>query len=934
MDQHIINLISILKSDSTEKINDATQQLDEILLKPENFHFYPEILKTNDNTYVQNFILLSLGRFIIKNRIEEDFILPLIEVLVNIIQNDSNFRTCCHSCKAISRICIYQSFFEIDDIINLFLQNKKFVHFGFLILEDCYLSLSDPDSISQQLLNLFKEQVVSSDKNVQEISVSFFIRFIFDISDESILILDDPSLFGLICTSLVTSIQKNTISSVENYVDILYNFLNKRFEFIKKYSNVFFELAFSCISDESVPIDIRAAVHRIFEQVDFIPDELLTQIIPLSIQMSCELCSEENLDNKYDYKFNSDFFIKALDHDIFRNNSESFENFISLIQNLSNSEDLNFLQVSIYLLDLVVSCYSQYIGQIKEFIIQTIQFGFNQSNENIVYITFELINDVMDEKSYILKPIYNHIITFFLEHESNKNVTAFSNFCLFLYYLPEQPSNIGDIIEFSTKSYQDHEPNIRYSSIECLKNAICFYRPQEENEFSLIHLDLMMQDQENITIVLELIKELIKVFPNAIKSIIQDIFNLIEQSLQNNNYEIDSVISSLLWQLIEYYPNTMNDFTEQIQAVISFIYEFIYINSSYDENSDNKNDKDYYEQARGNHLLLVTSSYKYYDANEEMMMKIFEELLNNEQNLNADKAIINIADKIDSNSFLSKFNYLGSSAISEIILAKGTGDSSAKISEHILSEFMSEDDFPDSVFILISAFVNDKQKVSEPILEVIQKIAEDKDFVHQGWAILSLVYITHFNEDKESISELLQSILKIIDIDDLDQKLLLFISINAILMNYGNEIQLPTEIQNVAQEFFDDQFSNNRMKNECILTLLLSNQQIDLGKAKSLLSSLSIEDMPSNSFLLLQSVKAFATIITHLFSENSETFSDAMASITLFAVTLEPYIWIKIDEDVRNIMKQFLSGLSEEWILNYLRQNEQKMNLLKKNVNI
>lgn len=933
MDQYIIQLITDLYSNSTERNTDAAQELDEILLNPENFQFYLEILKSNENVYIRKFILISINRYIdVNNKVDSQYIVPLIEILVNIIQNDSDFRSRYHACEDISKFCNSQMFFELNEIIDLFLQNEELIPFAFIILKDSYLCLADYDSYDQKLIELFKEYVTSPNDEIQEITISFFRHYIFDIDNESIL--DDPSLFEVICKTLFSSIQENKESSVEWLKNLIYDFLDDHFEFITKYNNNFFDLAFECINDESIPIAIRAAVHQIFEKVDFIPEELLSQIMPISIKMSCELCSEENFNDKYDYSFNSEFFINALNQDNF-NNNESFEFFISLIQNLSSSEDLCSIQASIYLLDLMVTCYSQFIGQIKEFIIQTIQFGLSQSNESIINITFELMNDVMDEKSYILKPIYNDIIRFFLDHEPNKYMAIFSNFCLFLLHMPEAPSNLGEIIEFSTKSFQDNGQYVRYFSIYCLNEAIRYYRPQNETEFSLLHLDVMMTDQENIAKVFELIKNLVNVFPISIKSIIQDIFTVIEQSFQDNYYELDSAISSLLCNLIEYFPDTMNNFSEQIQAVISFINEFLYTNTKHDSQSINENDIQHREEAIGSHLLLVASTFKFFDANEDMMMSIIQKLVNIEQNAYVDIAVKMISDKVDSNYFLSSAKYLGSSAMAEIILAKGAGNSSNEIRDHILSEFLTGPCFEDSVFTLINAFLMDGQKLSEPIIEEIQKNAENRDFIHQGWAILSLVYVAHSNDDKEAITNLLQNILSIINIDDLEQKLLLITAINVILIYYRDEIQFPEEISTIAQEFLDDQYATNYMKNQCILTLLLSNPQIDIDFAQRLFTILSFDDMSeSSSFMLSQYIKELSVVITQYYIDNNETFSEVMTNLSFFAITLDSYIWIQIKEEVRCVMKQLLSNYSEEWIFNYLRQNEQKMNLFKKNIAI
>lgn len=956
---HIVQLIKDLRSGSSERINAATEELDDQLLNPENFQFLFEILKMQEDAYIQKFILISIRRFIsVINKIEEQFVPPLVEMLINIIQSDQDFESRFHACKLISQLCKYQMFLDLDAIINLFLQDENLIPFTFCILEDSYLNLSDPSIYDEKLIELFKAYIQSSNPDDQKNATSFFSKYIYNVDDDSIL--DDPSLFEIIYRALISSIQAANPNSVRYLTNLICSFLDITFSFVKpKYSNTFIELAFECISDESIPVVIRAIVHQIFEKIDFVPDEIILQIIPISIQMSCEMCLEENLVEQDDYQFNDIFFDKVMNHDNFRDNMESFESFISLIQNVSDSDDPCFIQVSIYILDLIISSYSQFIDQINNFLIQVIQIGLNQPHESIVSITFTLINRVMKFKPYILKPTFNDIIRFFLDQDPSQYNFIFSELSFFLFYMPELPSNLEELIEFSTKSFQVHDPSVRYYSIECLKNAICFYRPQDESEFPLLHLELFMKDMENITVVFELITTLIKVYPACIKSIIPDIFALIEQSLQDNSYELFTNISSILYNLIEYFPDTMNDFVEQIQTVVSLIYDFFYNNGDNNMNDEeNESDKDLLIEQRlsaiGHHLILIASTYKFYNMNEEMLMSILEELLNNESNAYANIAVKMVASKIDSDYFLSKVP-LDSSTMAHIIMLRGTGNSSSEINQHILSIFLQndapDDDDPENplkfdddafggppifdndVFILINTFLNDGQKLLEPIVEQIQKYAEAKDFVHQGWAILSLAYITHFNGNEEEIASLIQNILSIININDLSQKILLIQAINLILIYHREEIQFPAEIIGIAQEFLEDPCATTEMKNECISTILIFNSQIDPDHAQSLFSDLSLDALTDNySLVFLESIKELATIAAQFYIADNDRFAEAIIKITFFAATSEANIWVQIKEEVRDLMKQLLSCLSEEDIISYLRQNEQKINLLKTNV--
>ena len=59
-----------------------------------------------------------------------------------------------------------------------------------------------------------------------------------------------------------------------------------------------------------------------------------------------------------------------------------------------------------------------------------------------------------------------------------------------------------------------------------------------------------------------------------------------------------------------------------------------------------------------------------------------------------------------------------------------------------------------------------------------------------------------------------------------------------------------------------------------------------------------------------------------------------MIKITLYATTSETYAWLQIRSEVRNFMKQFMSNFSEEWLINSLRHNENKMIIFQKNINI
>ncbi|KAK8894245.1 hypothetical protein M9Y10_022679 [Tritrichomonas musculus] len=935
MEQHIIQLIEDLNSTSPEKNNAAAQELFQIFPEPMHFPCFLQLLRTNENSYTRKFVLILIGRFIstIYN-VDNQYILPLIETLINIIQNDPDFESRFHSCKVIAKLSNNRILHNLDDIIDIFLQDENLIPFVFFILEDAYSSLNNFEKYDKRLIELFEIYISSPDLENQKIAKSFFLKFIPNIDDSSLL--DDPNFIDIICKSLITSIQQNNIKSTEYLTDVACIFLDlisdPNFAFINKYSNILIELAFNCINDNSIPILIRVVVHQIFEKIDFIPLEKIFQIISLSIKMSCEMCSDENIDSQYDYRFNYDFFCNVLCDEKFKSNGDSFNFFFSFIQNLLNSNNINFIQVSIYLFDVIIDCYSHLIDIIKDPLIQTIQIGLNQPSESIIDDTFELVNKVMKKRSYTLTPLYNNIITYFMTHEPLKYNFVFSAFCSFLENLPESPPNLNEIINFCTKSYQIHDSRIRYFSICCLQNALYYYRPQDESGFSLIPIDLMLKDEENITAVFEMIGNLIKAFPINIKSMIQNIINIINQTLQNNYYELDKQICFLIRKLIEYYPSTMNNFVEQIQSIISFVYSFVYENNQVDW--ENPEETEMFFDTQGQHLLLVASTYKFYGINYEMLMRIFDELIYIESNDYANIAVQTIAEKIDTQFFLAK-TQIDSLAIAKIIMINGVGNASDEILQHILSTISKSEEFNDDVFILINMFLNCGQNLRKPIIEEIQKRSVKQDFIHQGWALLSLAYIAHFNNDQNEIFNLLQYILQIINTNDLNQKILLIRAINVILIYHQSQIQIPNEIAQVAQNFFNDSSATSDMKNECILTLLLLNPQLDVNYAQNLLSNLSLDiQSETTSFLFLESIKQFSSIIVQYYANNKEAFEDSMIKITLYATTSETYAWLQIRSEVRNFMKQFMSNFSEEWLINSLRHNENKMIIFQKNINI
>ena len=219
MEQHIIQLIEDLNSTSPEKNNAAAQELFQIFPEPMHFPCFLQLLRTNENSYTRKFVLILIGRFIstIYN-VDNQYILPLIETLINIIQNDPDFESRYHSCKVIAKLSNNRILHNLDDIIDIFLQDENLIPFVFFILEDAYSSLNNFEKYDKRLIELFEIYISSPDLENQKIAKSFFLKFIPNIDDSSLL--DDPNFIDIICKSLITSIQQNNIKSTEYLTDV------------------------------------------------------------------------------------------------------------------------------------------------------------------------------------------------------------------------------------------------------------------------------------------------------------------------------------------------------------------------------------------------------------------------------------------------------------------------------------------------------------------------------------------------------------------------------------------------------------------------------------------------------------------------------------------------------------------------------------------
>ncbi|OHT08236.1 hypothetical protein TRFO_23314 [Tritrichomonas foetus] len=918
--EQILQLIQSFSSNIPEQINAANAALLQVNSNPEYFIIYCNFLENSQQPLVIQHSLTAIYRYFMQFPIHSfsQFIPRLKELLFRLIQSPNPIQTKLFACDIVSKLSDSQMAPELSGFISQCIQTPELLICAFRLLKESYLSLPNYEEIVSDLLNLFIQSLNSQNEEIILSANSFFEKFMFNIDNEEDL--DNPALFSALSGALIQSIQQNKANIVTSIIKIVTSFFDPYFVFFKdKYSQQFFQFAYEAIPNSEISPEIRVILHQIFE--DGIKSEMLPDIfsaVKISITLSLELCSQERsgLIDESLY-FNSSFFndITTLDPSI-----DCFNFFIDLVNTLISQNNPVSIQIAIITLSSVIENFGQFLYTIRELLTQFIQNGLGQPDKLINLATNTLICTIAITDFNILRPISDNIVSWILQHIS-ENLKYFETLYLLLVNLHEIPNQLHDILKLCIPlSVHPHSFELRSIAVQCIGASLKYYRDDEESIFQNLPINQLLQDLEIRCNVIEMISLIIKSFPLSIRSMLPQIFALFEVT---DDYSLNAEMCICVRKLIKHFLNTCQQFNQIVSSLVNNI-DKCPLNLNTDE----------YQRMNFENLFLMAEVYHQYGVNlvSENVLNLIIRNLEGSYDDTANFALQIISDKISDSNVILQNDTLSLSYHNQLLLIEnyGIGTSLNSLLENIFSDLNNGQLFS-SLFKLINEIIVQTHSIPDPIIQLLNT-EFDENFVNLDDIILSFTYLAVFIQP-QLLPNALTKIFNHLNSSNPRLQLSLINSLNLILLNHksilNNEV-FSTNLENISthiQKIIENPFSNRDLRDSAIALFLLSHDyNCELNVIKNLLSMISFHKFNESYIAVFN-----ATI--KCFQADQTSFQNEMLKSATFALSLRNYHWNKLNDEVKAIMKQFISQVPPNVFSSCVRHNEQKIQIILSRVN-
>lgn len=499
--QKLHSLYEAARSENT--VNIATNELMDLFEQPETIFDHISLIKKCENIIIRKYASLMLSK-LFKAHLQAlsfDKVLLIQQSLLELIANDSDLYVRYFLCDSITIFLsvaentpdLWTSFsaneqpwLNIFDLANQLVKTQDFLSTGLYLWRNIYslFPYSGSNELLFALLSIITTSLSSSLENDRLQALNLLDHLRGCIPDQ----LGSESQATVVQTCLQSLLDELNYSIYIGYEDkeillaikVVAGFLDNPPPFLEfEHLSIFFELAFTVLTEKTIPMNTRFMVHRIIESsVDMIVDnyrDRLNTLIQISVELSLEVCDSQRDDTSYEFPFS--FFYTIVD--AYDSETEGiFELFLSAANALIQDGETTPAerQVALLIITSIVEgtqeIISERINDLIQFILQIADF-----DDQYVFSSFcDTLNELIQYVPVPISLYIEEISSFVLQ-----NVAKYTNDAVML---------LDNLFSKCERAPKDAEPV--FNELNSLINQSSTHSDQVEMIISCI-LSLLLQ---------------------------------------------------------------------------------------------------------------------------------------------------------------------------------------------------------------------------------------------------------------------------------------------------------------------------------------------------------------------------------------------------------------------------------------------------------
>lgn len=554
-----------------EDIDAVTNQLLELLQKPETLFIFLQIAASNSDEKIRKYSMVFARKYIFaiyeqRDNIEcsdVEYLFPLKEELIKMAINEPSKQLKNFVCDVIEFyagvVIAVSTWPEITQFAMNLIQEKDQALLALNLVNRIYQAIpnEEKEEITMPYITLISNSLSSEDSEIRIQAIDCLSDLLFENeSDEDEELV--PNLMEMIkalCEKAVEEADKNECSKLFGYLflAIFYD----RYKLYNENLSSFCEFAFSAIQNSEVDPNIKTEIHQILDEGPrVIPDyfsEHLADYLKMTLDLSFNICESDR--EMPDYQFN-DTFLNCLSSSL-PDVDSFYSTMLECINELFEKESPAGIQVALFALSCVAQNCTDPILEEPDQIIELVLKGLQSDDDLIIFNANELLLSLIENSSSCLSNYIDELVSLYAPRIVN--IKFLQTLSALLAYADHPPKDLNSLIHVLLEMLNHQEIDFKSDIIRCISSSISHAEVDESlyQEIAPHLIEHINQDQSLFNDVFNCFGYLLFIAP---KSVIGDIQTIME-ILFNNCIE-NSGCATTLYIFIENLPVSMEPFKE------------------------------------------------------------------------------------------------------------------------------------------------------------------------------------------------------------------------------------------------------------------------------------------------------------------------------------------------------------------------------------
>ena len=535
----------------TETVREATERLTEMWKEPGTVFDHLVLLNVCPDSVTRDFVCLSLRKLVGAHfgTFSMEQVVSVRDALLRFVESEKETLVRYHMCDVVVKLLFNveneEMWTPVYELATTMVKSQQMLSTGLYIWRNCYagfpLSGSHDMWVSLLAVTVSALGSTSVEDRTQAIAL---IQTLLDAapnelsSDAQMGVIDN--VLGAIAAELKGLIVNNSEQELQNVVNLVCSLFEDPPLFLG-YEKLmpFVEIATAILSDVSVPMDVRCIVHMIVSSAaSLVAEEFgdrLVELVRLSIGLSCELCSAQRDDSRYEFAFHF-FYVVASSFD--DNVTSILEFFLKCIVALVQGKGMVERQVAMFVLKAIVEgtqeVMSDQLGEVLKLIFQ----ASDGADEYVISASCKAIEEIIDFMSSSISFFIDDVTAFLFRNIANPD--AMRTLDLLFYKCDRAPQNLEEIIKLLVSLIPKSRVEQIEQIIECVASSLSRIETPNEAIFGTLTpiLNQILQERPSLRgCVLEFFGRIAKVSPESVRVEISKIVEFGTMCLTSEAYD-------------------------------------------------------------------------------------------------------------------------------------------------------------------------------------------------------------------------------------------------------------------------------------------------------------------------------------------------------------------------------------------------------------